>query len=75
MWGVGHAHWRTGTGPADWTPPPLGPDGGIRTAEREQSADKFSSPELPTRVDVFQRTHQMCCEILNVSCPDSWDKR
>ena len=42
--GVGHAHWRTGTGPADWTLPPLKPDGGIRTAEKEQSADKFSSP-------------------------------
>ena len=41
MWGVGHAHWRTGTGPADWT---LKPDGGIQTAEKEQSADKFSSP-------------------------------
>ena len=44
MWGVGHAHWRTGTGPTDWTPPPLKPDGGIQTAEKEQSADKFSSP-------------------------------
>ena len=43
--GVGHAHWRTGTGPADWTPTPLKLDGGIRTAEKEQFADKFSSPQ------------------------------